>query len=154
MLSSFLVRRVDLTEALMPSSRALWRRPRSRTSFLGASLLIPILWVLPQKRRKGSKCATCDTRRHVRPLAGNGQRLQDSIVARSMRSASILYLGVVTVWDGACPSPLSFLKSWTGISWCAGRRRACLLSRRFRMMECSPATIVSLSRMSSFVEKG
>jgi hypothetical protein len=53
-LSSFLVRRADLTAALMPSSRAPWRRPRSRTSFLGASPLIPILRVLPQKRRKDS----------------------------------------------------------------------------------------------------
>jgi hypothetical protein len=33
-----------------------------------------------------------------------------------------------------------------------GRRRASLLRRRFQMMECSPATIVSLSRTSSFVE--
>jgi hypothetical protein len=34
----------------------------------------------------------------------------------------------------------------------AGRRRACSLRRRFQMMECSPVTIVSLSRMSSSVE--
>lgn len=54
-----------------------------------------------------------------------------------------------------------------GVGWCvslphflgqdshggAGRRRACLSRRRFQMMECLPATIVPLSRMSSFVEQ-
>jgi hypothetical protein len=50
-------------------------------------------------------------------------------------------------------SPLSFLNLGQGShGGGAGRRRACLSRRRFQMMECSPATIVPLSRMSSFVE--
>jgi hypothetical protein len=54
---------------------------------------------------------------------------------------------------GWCVSfPLSLLVLDRDLMVSAGRRRACLLRRRFQMTECSPATIVPLSRTSSFVE--